>query len=177
MDHDAHRRVDGEGDRIGHAVVDADGSTSKTPILIRSFALILHILGALIERCSSSFFFTSPGQRRPIDRGMNFLQHPGQRPDMILVPVGQNNPLHLILILYKIGDIGDDESTPGRSSSGKASPQSTTKMLFPYSYTSCSCRFHQTAKGIIFNFSCFATHKFLKTFSLCNMYVVKKRIH
>src|SRR5208283_1012687 len=51
------------------------------------------------------------GQREfgGIHRHLQLVQDPGQPPNVILVPVGQNDGPHVFLVLNQVGDVGNDD--------------------------------------------------------------------
>ena len=57
-------------------------------------------------------FGEADGQPRAVDGDIELLQDKRQRADVVLVAVGQNNPLDHLFVLQQIGDVRDDQIYP-----------------------------------------------------------------
>ena len=109
MDDHADGGLDRQPNCIGDGVVD----TNKTDAEAADVDDIPRHHRVQIARINAVFLetpFENPErQTRPVDGYGNLLHHIGQCPDMILVPVRQNNRLDLIPVLDQIGNIRNDE--------------------------------------------------------------------
>ena len=71
--------------------------------------------GASESLCSSSFERTMPDrQQAAVDhrRLADLAQHVGQRPDVVLVAVGEDDRLDVVGAVAQVGEVGQDEVDP-----------------------------------------------------------------
>ena len=108
VDHHAHRALDGEAHRVGDGVVGVDELHGKLPRLDHVPGLAGDQLGGVQQLVLLQFQAHQPqGHPGGVDRGLEGPQHIGQRPDVVLVPVGEKNAPDLVLVLDEIAHIGD----------------------------------------------------------------------
>ena len=62
------------------------------------------------------------GQLRSVNRNVELGQDVGQGPDVVLVPVGDQDSPHPVDIASQVGDVGDDQVYPRHVLSGKLYP-------------------------------------------------------
>ena len=136
VDDDAHRGGDGKGHRIGDRMVDMDCLDGEGPQLDDVPRHKLHEFCLAGQAVLLQLPVDQPQrQLGAVDRdiGPEFFQEIGHRPDVVLVPVGDDHPADLLFVLFEIGEVGDDQVDPQHLRIGKPIPQSTIRISFPYS--------------------------------------------
>jgi len=107
------RRVDGVADRVGNGVVHVEGlrrDRAEREAIPRLHGMQRHFLG---EAARPEAPLDQPArQRRGVDRRRNGCQQVGQRPDVILVAVREQNATHLVPALHEVGKVGDHKVDP-----------------------------------------------------------------
>ena len=105
----AQRGVDCKGHTIHQAVCDLNGMDGERPDLETFIGTDLAQVGVVEQSMLFQFVF-DVGKRelRAPHRHVQFAQNPGQRSDVILVPVGQDNAAHPLPVLDQVGNIRDD---------------------------------------------------------------------
>ena len=110
LEHDARRALDGEGHRVGDGVVHMDGLDGKAAQLELAPGGDLHQLGAAQQAVLLQLVLDeADGEPGGVDRQVHLLEQVGQRADVVLVAVGDDDALDLILVLHHIGEVGDDQ--------------------------------------------------------------------
>ena len=110
LDDDARRALDGEGHRVGDGVVHMDGVDGKAAQLELAPGGDLHQLGAAQQAVLFQLVLDeADGEPGGIHRQVHLLEQVGQRADVVLVAVGDDDALDLVFILRHIGEVGDDQ--------------------------------------------------------------------
>ena len=114
VNHRAQRGSDGDAHGVGDAV------THPEPRHFKAFTdLVNH---AWINRSDDAVTGYPPlfqfggyqpvGQARSVDWAIQFRQDKGQCPDMVLVPVGDQDGANLLEPFHQIRNVGDDQVNP-----------------------------------------------------------------
>ena len=79
-----------------------------------------------VSPSSSSLPAIRPGgERRRVERRLQLVGEIGQRADMVLVAVGQDDPGEPLLLVLDELEVGQDQLDPGIVGSAKVRPRST----------------------------------------------------
>ena len=110
VQHDAGRALDREGERVRDAVVDMDRFDRKAAELdfLARADLVEDGAGSkavLLELVLDQ----TDGQAGRINRHIELFEQVGQRANVVLVPVGDEQALDAVLIFEHIGEVGDHE--------------------------------------------------------------------
>ena len=110
MDQHAHRRMDGQRHAVHQAMRHLDGIDGERPDLEALAGLDLVELGIIQQAMLFQLAFHI-GQRElgAVDRDVELRQQPGQRADVVFVPVGQHHGAHMLAILDQVAEVGNDD--------------------------------------------------------------------
>ena len=109
VDAQAHRRLDGEGHRVGNGVVDVDELHAEPPGLDHLARLAGDELGLVQQAVLLQLQLHQPrGHAGGVDGHVDIPQQIGDGADVILVTVGQEDAPDLLLVLDQIGEVRDD---------------------------------------------------------------------
>ena len=111
--HHPHRGIDGQGRRVHDAVVGLDelhAEVAQVDGLPELHHFPLRPSGQLM--LLQLVLDDAHGEPGGIDGHIDFPEHIGKRPDMVLMAVGDHEALHLVDIVLQIGHIGNDKVNP-----------------------------------------------------------------
>jgi hypothetical protein len=109
VDHDAHRRIDGQADPIHdgmrhpdrldaeRAHLDAIAGSHRPQISALGQAVLAQLVGHQRQR-----------HRRAVDGHLGLPQQIGHRPDVVLVAVGEEEGAEALALGQRVGKIGND---------------------------------------------------------------------
>jgi hypothetical protein len=146
-DDDAGRRLDGEGEAVEDAVRDADRVHAEGPDLdgparreraqVGRDTALLQALARETER-----------QAAAVDRGGGGLEGVGERPDVVLVPVGQDDAAQAARALGEVLEVGDDRVYAGQVGRGEEHPRVQEQhMLLPLEDERVQSELTEAAEG------------------------------
>ncbi|MBF8304826.1 MAG: hypothetical protein HW398_14 [Acidobacteria bacterium] len=109
MEHHAERRRDGKHRGIHNAVRHVNELDRERPHRHAVLGLDLVQRHRIEQRMLVEFFFDQrQRERRPIDRDVQVGEKIRHGPDVVLMPVRQDQRLNLLAVLQQVGDVRDD---------------------------------------------------------------------
>jgi len=109
VDAGSHRALDGKGHRVGNGVVHMDEFHGEFAGLDHVARLAGDDLGLVQQPVLLQLQADQAGAHPGgIDGGVQGAEDIGQRADMVLVSVGDENPPDLVLVFDQVADVGDD---------------------------------------------------------------------
>ncbi len=123
VEDDPLRCVEGDGERVGHRVGDGDELHVTGPDAAPLAVVDRDELGAMTEPC-----LVDPVPRQadrelgPVNRDLQVTQQVGQPPGVVLVAVGEDDPVDLVGPLAEIGELGEHQIDPGHVGVGEHDP-------------------------------------------------------
>jgi hypothetical protein len=115
--------VEGDGHGLGHRVGGGDELH-----LARADAYSLTVLHRYERRLLTQSGFLHPmpgqadGQLGAVNGSLQVAQQVGQAPGVILMPMGEDDPVHLVGSLPQVGELGEDQVDPGHIGIGEHDP-------------------------------------------------------
>ena len=104
------RRVNGQRDAIHQAVRDLDGVNGERPDL-EAFSRTHFAQVGVVEELVFVELVFDVGQRElgAPHWDVEFAENPGQRADVVFVPVRENDAADVLAVLDQVGNVGDDD--------------------------------------------------------------------
>ena len=113
IEDDARRGMNGERHVVGDGVVDVDELHLEPPDGPRFAGPHLPEAGLAQELVLFELgLHQAQGQPRAVDRDVQLAEHVGQRADMVLVAMGEDDAANPVFPLHEVGDVGYDQVDP-----------------------------------------------------------------